>query len=284
MIFLENERFKIGLLEMGAELRSVVDKDTQNEYIWQADPSVWNRSSPVLFPFVGRLKNDQYEYLGKVYNLPQHGFARNYVFNILSQSDSQISFQLTSNEETLKNYPFSFKLQLNYELKSNTLELTYRIENTGNDLMYYSIGAHPAFRLNSEINKYSIKFDNSETINRQLLWGGLRTNQYEKVDFDGITLPLNPEYFKDDAIVIKGMKSNTLTITDEDSNPYVSLEAQGYPYYGIWSKDPFPFVCLEPWDGIADHVDATGKLSEKEGIKTLGSSEIVFRGITFRFF
>lgn len=284
MIFLENEHFRIGLLELGAELRSVINKKTQNEYIWQADPSVWNRSSPVLFPFVGRLKNDQYEYLGKVYNLPQHGFARNYVFDIITQTDSQVTFQLISSEETLKNFPFQFNLQLNYELKDNSLELNYRVENIGKDQMYYSIGAHPAFRLNSEIDKYSIKFDSAESFERQLLSGGLRTHNSEKVDFDGTTLPLNPEYFKEDAIVIKGMKSNRLTILDEASNPYVSLDAQDYPYYGIWSKSPFPFVCLEPWDGIADHIEATGKLTEKEGIKTLGSSEIVFRGITFRFF
>lgn len=284
MIFLENELFKIGLLEMGAELRSVTNKMNQNEYIWQADPTVWNRSSPVLFPFVGRLKNDQYEYLGKVYNLPQHGFARNFVFDVLSHSDSQVIFQLISNEETLKNYPFQFNLQLNYELKSNALELTYRIENTGSDIMYYSIGAHPAFRLNSILDNYSIKFDSPENFDRQLLSGGLRTHHSEKVDFDGITLPLKAEYFKEDAIVIKGMKSNVLTILDKQLMPYVSLEAQDYPYYGIWSKSPFPFICLEPWDGIADRVDASGKLVEKEGIKTLGSSEIVFRRITFRFF
>jgi len=269
---------------MGAELRSVVNKITQNEYMWQADPSVWNRSSPILFPFVGRLKNDQYEYLGKIYYLPQHGFARNYNFDVISKSKSQLIFELESNEETLLNYPFQFKLQLNYELKENALELTYRIENAGNDLMYYSIGAHPAFRLNSEIGKYSIKFDIPESFNRQLLSGGLRTDQSENVEFDGTTLSLEPEYFKEDAIVIKGLKSNVLTIIDEQSKPYVSLEAQDYPYYGIWSKNPFPFVCLEPWDGIADQVEASGKLTEKEGIKTLESSEVVFRRITFRFF
>ena len=284
MIFLENEHFKIGLLEMGAELRSVIHKKSQNEYIWQADPSVWNRSSPVLFPFVGRLKNDKYDYLGKTYHLPQHGFARNFEFDIISQSDSRIVFQLISNEETLKNYPFQFNLQLIYELNENALELTYRIENTDNEIMYYSIGAHPAFRLNADIDNYSIKFEKAESFDRQLLSAGLRTPQSEKVNLDGNILQLNAEYFKEDAIVIKGMKSNILTILDKDDKPYISLEAENYPYYGIWSKSPFPFVCLEPWDGIADHIESTGLLTEKEGIKTLASSEVVFRRITFRFF
>lgn len=284
MIYLQNDSYKIGLLPLGAELRSVVNKSTQKEYIWQADPNVWNRSSPVLFPFVGRLKNDQYTYLDKTYHLPQHGFARNFEFEIIEHSISKIIFELKSNKDTLENYPFEFNLQLIYELDGNSLSLSYRIENKGKDTMYYSIGAHPAFVLDNDLESYSIQFEKAEQFERHLLSSGLRNNLSKSVPMQSNVLALKKEFFENDAIVLKGMKSNVLNIVDQNSNKVVSLEATDYPYYGIWTKNPFPFLCLEPWDGIADSIDSTGELTNKEGIKSLKSSEVVLRRITFRFF
>lgn len=284
MYNLSNNLLKIAILPLGAELRSVINKKTNKEYIWQADASVWNRSSPILFPFVGKLKNDQYTYKGKTYHLPQHGFARNYNFGVIHQTENQLTFELKSDESTLENYPFQFNLQLIYTLEENCLSLTYRIENTGDDSMYFSIGAHPAFVLANDIEKYSIAFEYGEDFNRELLASGLRNNQSENVPMHGNVLALKKEYFKNDAIVLKGMKSNVLTIIDQHQQKLVSLEAGDYPYYGIWAKEPFPFVCLEPWDGIADKIDATGELTEKEGILHLPSSEVVFRRLAFRFF
>lgn len=284
MLFLQNDKLTIGLLQLGAELRSVINNKTQKEYMWQAEPSVWNRSSPVLFPFVGRLKNDQYTYSNNTYHLPQHGFARNFDFEIIQQTDTNIIFQLCANDKTLEDYPFQFNLQLNYELVDNALILTYRIENTGEDIMYYSLGAHPAFNLEADLEKYSIQFEKAENFERHLLDAGLRTLARSTVSMNGNILPLKKEYFENDAIVIKGMQSDVLSILDEHLQKVVSLEAIDYPYYGIWTKNPFPFICLEPWDGIADSVDSTGDLTSKEGIKTIESSEVVFRRITFRFF
>ncbi len=284
MYTLSNEHLKISILPLGAELRSVINLKSNKEYIWQADPSVWNRSSPVLFPFVGRLKNDQYSYQGKTYHLPQHGFARNHKFEVIHQSPNEITFELISNEKTLENYPFHFNLQLKYILEENCLHLEYRIENIGDDTMYYSIGAHPAFVLGDDLEKYSIEFEYAEDFNRQLLDAGIRTNLSEKVPMNGNVLPLKRDFFENDAIVIKGMQSKVLTVLDQHQQKLISLEAIDYPYYGIWAKSPYPFICLEPWDGIADKVNTTGELTEKEGILTLPSSEVVFRRLAFRFF
>jgi galactose mutarotase-like enzyme len=101
---------------------------------------------------------------------------------------------------------------------------------------------------------------------------------------NGNVLSLKKDYFENDAIVLKGMKSKELIIKDQHQNKLISLEASDYPYYGIWAKSPFPFICLEPWDGIADKIDASGELTEKEGIISLQSFEVVFRRLAFRFF
>lgn len=281
---LSNDHLTIGILPLGAELRSVINNITNKEYIWQADPSVWNRSSPVLFPFVGRLKNDQYSYMGKTYHLPQHGFARNYNFEVIHQTENELTFELEADESTLENYPFHFNLQLKYTLDANCLNLEYRVENTGSEIMYFSLGAHPAFVLNDDIDSYSIAFEKEEQFNRHLLDAGLRNQQSEIVPMQGNILPLKKDFFENDAIVIKGMQSNVLSLINKHQQKVISLEANDYPYYGIWAKSPFPFVCLEPWDGIADSINATSELTEKEGIRSLASTEVVFRRLAFRFF
>ncbi len=284
MFKLQNNTLSIGILPTGAELRSVINKHTGKEYIWQADASVWNRSSPVLFPFVGRLKNDSYVYQNKTYSLPQHGFARNFDFELIKQTDSLLCFELKSNEQTLENYPFPFSLQLSYELTENELTLSYRVENTGADIMYFSLGAHPAFNLEDEISTYRLEFDSEENYARHLLEAGLQIHKTEEVAMQGNRLQLNENYFETDAIVLKGMQANEISLLNKNNKKELSLKAEGFPYYGIWAKKSYPFLCLEPWHGIADSITSSGKIEEKEGIKKLASSEVFFSRITFCFF
>lgn len=284
MKHLENENFKIGILSLGAELRSVINKNTNKEYIWQADEHVWPRSSPILFPFVGKLKDDTYTFRGKKYHLPQHGFARNFEFDVIEESSIRIVFQLSSKDATLIDYPFPFVLQLAYELKDNELSLEYKVKNMGDSEMYFSIGAHPAFNLSGDFENYTLEFEQSEKFERYLLKSGLRTMEKSELKMNENKLALKKEYFEEDAIVLKGMKSNSITILDQESNKLLSLHAENYPYYGIWSKSPYPFICLEPWEGIADHTNTQGVLDEKEGIIKLDSSEVFLRRIAFRFF
>lgn len=284
MLVLENSDYKIGILAHGAELRSVINKATNREYIWQADASVWNRSSPVLFPFVGRLKDDKYLYKGKTYHLPQHGFARNCNFDVIEHSSSKLILELKANDESLMNYPFQFKLKLIYVLQENALALSYRVENTGDEELFFSIGAHPAFVLDEDLEQYFIQFEEEERFNRHLLDAGLINHHQEPVFMQKNVLKLRKEYFEQDAIVIKDMQSSTLSLVNHQGKKIVSLSADQFPYYGIWSKAPYPFICFEPWEGVADAVDSTGELTQKEGILQLLSSEVFLRGITFRFF
>lgn len=284
MIYLENNTLKIGILSLGAELRSVMNKQRNYEYMWQADASVWNRSSPVLFPFVGKLKNDEYEYQGKKYSLPQHGFARNFVFDVLEKSETKLILELKSNEDTLVNYPFDFSLILKYELLDDTLHLDYEVKNTGVGSMYFSIGAHPAFNLPGDLEDYKLEFELEEQFNRQLLEKGLRTLEIEQVPMQGNSLMLKKKFFEQDAIVLQDMRSSIINLKNKKEEKLISLESKDFPYYGIWAKHPFPFLCLEPWVGVADRMNASGLLEEKEGIIKLSSSEVFHRRITFRFF
>ncbi|MCT0221434.1 aldose 1-epimerase family protein, partial [Lactiplantibacillus plantarum] len=65
---LKNEYLTVLINEAGAELSSVKSSDGI-EYMWQADKTFWGRHAPVLFPIVGRLKDDQYTVAGQAYHM-----------------------------------------------------------------------------------------------------------------------------------------------------------------------------------------------------------------------
>ena len=160
LITITNNKISASIDSLGAELIRL-EKDNQN-YIWTVDETYWNKTSPILFPIVGRLKNDTYRIENKTYELPRHGFARNFEFQIVNQTESSVVFVLESNSETLKNYPFEFELRLEYELDENELKMKYSVENKSEVTMPFSIGAHPAFTIEDSFSDYSLKFNQTE--------------------------------------------------------------------------------------------------------------------------
>ena len=95
-VVLENEALKVTINSFGAELASIRGKETDTEYLWNADAKFWKRSAPVLFPFVGSLKNKEYHYEGKAYPMGQHGFARDMEFAVDVQMATEAWFSLLS--------------------------------------------------------------------------------------------------------------------------------------------------------------------------------------------
>ena len=160
LITITNNKISASIDTLGAELIRL-EKDNKN-YIWTVDETFWNKTSPILFPIVGRLKNDTYSIENKTYELPRHGFARNLEFQIVNQTESSVVFVLESNSETLKNYPFEFQLRLEYELVGNELKMKYSVENKSEVTMPFSIGAHPAFTIEDSFSDYSLKFNQTE--------------------------------------------------------------------------------------------------------------------------
>ncbi len=142
---LSNEHLSVSVSDKGAELQSIVHKQTGYEYMWSGNPDFWAKKSPVLFPIVGGLRNNTYQYRGNDYVLGRHGFARDRVFTVVDQSADSIRFALTSDTESLLVYPFQFVFQIGYQLDKNSIQVSYYIENTDTKELYFSVGAHPAF-------------------------------------------------------------------------------------------------------------------------------------------
>ena len=277
MYHLSNDLLSVSIASKGAELQSIFNSQTHLEYMWNADPAFWSKKSPVLFPIVGGLKNNTYEFAGKYYSLSRHGFARESLFTVTEQAKNSITFTLGFDKESLKVYPFYFKFSINYRLDENQLSVTYLVENVGNELMYFSVGAHPAFAVplvqGTEFNDYYLKFNKLENSGKWPLSSEGLIEKESRGFFDNAdTLPLTKELFYKDALVFKQINSSAVSLLNHKNNHGLELSFENFPYLGIWSAKNADFVCIEPWCGIADSIDTIGNIDSKEGINAIESN------------
>ena len=277
MIILENEILRAVISEKGAELQSLINKQNGIEYMWSGDAAYWGKYSPILFPIVGALKQDTYLYKEKAYQLPRHGFARESIFLKDKLSSTEAVFTLTQSAATLKVYPFAFTLKLRYQLQESTLICTYEVTNTGYDELLFSIGGHPAFAVpmirDGSYEDYYLLFNKTEILKRWKLKGGLIADHADALHIENGKLNLQKELFYEDAIVLKNLQSNCITLASNINKHGFNFTFDEFPFFGIWAAKDADFVCLEPWCGIADSVQHDQQLSTKEGIIKLDASD-----------
>ncbi|EAE4359016.1 aldose 1-epimerase family protein [Listeria monocytogenes] len=281
MIKLENEVLLVEMKTAGAELTRIFHKDTGLEYLWNADSKFWVRHSPVLFPTVGRLVEDTYLVDGKPYHLGQHGFARDRDFQVVEQTEKSVRFELDADEDSLAVYPYKFKLSIIYTIEKNTVAVSYEVENTDNKRIYFSIGAHPAFNLpltdGTTFEDYYLDFGTEENLETLCLEGPYRSGEIKKVvDEAARYLPLNYDLFKNDALIFEALKQKEMTIKSDKTPHFVKVSFPEFPFVGVWTaKAGTPFLCIEPWYGIADGAGESVELRDKAGIEHL-EPEAVF--------
>lgn len=269
MIQLKNNKLKATFNELGAELVSLINLETGKEIIWEGNPDFWGGKSPVLFPTVGALKDDSYIFEGETYEMLRHGFARRKFFDVKSSSENEVVFELQSDKETLKFYPFEFYLKIKYTLVDNKLTVSYQVKNLSDKEMYFSLGAHPGFAIDTEngmnYNDYEIAFSDDEKLEIHPLVNNLISNDTQTIELDNKTLPLSYELFSKDALVMTTMKSRELILRNNKNNHKVIFTFFNFPYFGIWAAKNADFVCLEPWQGIADLENHNQELTKKFG-------------------
>lgn len=270
-ITIKNKNYSATINSLGAELETFYKDDIN--YIWTIDNHFWNKTSPVLFPVVGRLKNDSYILNGKEYNLPRHGFARDYEFNLIENTDNSVLFSLKSNEETLKIYPFEFELHLQYSLNQNELTIGYKVMNHSNQKMPFNIGAHPAFSIPRYFEEYSLQFNQNDLLKTYHLENELFNGESTLIESSNNSIQLNYSLFEKDALVFKNLRSTEVNILRNNEN-YITVNFEGFPYLGIWTKANAPFLCIEPWMGHADYNNTNNEIFKKESIQTLDSKNV----------
>lgn len=282
LINIENEWLSVEISSSGAEVRKVNHKKNNLDYMWSGDSTYWGRVSPVLFPIVGRLKEDQYQLNDKKYDMSQHGFLRDIEFEVDEQTTTHVTFVCASAGRFAHIYPYEFKAYIHYHLKENSLIVEWEIVNESKEEMYFSIGAHPAFKVplleNETIEDYRVQL--TPAINKEVMEYEIKDALIHEKGLvnDTPVIPLSHSLFKNDALVYSNIESAKLT--SQKSSHSVEVIFENFPFVGIWSQytddvgQMAPFVCIEPWHGIADTYDTSGNFKEKLGINKLGIGEV----------
>jgi len=274
MTILENDYLKVSIDAKGAQLSSFYNKITNTEQLWQADANIWPWHAPNLFPIVGGLINDELLVDGKTYPMKRHGFARNSEFVLLKSDDQQAVFSLPNSEKTLAIYPYRYDFEILYMLIDNALRITYKVINLDKKSIYFSVGAHPAFKVpfnsGEKYEDYYLEFETEKKLTTHLLDDkGMFSGETKPVPLDGDKLWLTRDLFDNDALVFKNLQTRQVTLKSKNHEQSVSVEFPHFNYLGIWAKPGADFVCIEPWLGCADTQGEPKDISKKEDIQKL---------------
>lgn len=279
---LENDELLVTVARHGAELTRIYDKKADREVLWCAEPSVWNRHAPVLFPFVGKCYEGAYVHDGKEYGMTPHGFARDMDFEPLLCDMDECWFRLKDTPETYEKYPFHFEVEIGHRLEGRTIEVMWKVANTDSGEMLFMMGGHPAFQVPEGKNIYDFTFEFNRRGCREgqftdcLHYLAPNANGYEKEELQGNLklsegrVPLTKGFF-DTALTYMFDEAQVSSVSlMVDGSPYVTLECSDFPYLGIWTMEAtHPFVCLEPWYGICASDGYKGELKDRRGIISL---------------
>lgn len=281
MLKLENDQLLVEVAAQGAELQKIYHKKEKFDYLWDGNPDFWGSHAPNLFPIIGRLNEYKYNKDGQTYELPQHGFAKDFEFEVAESYAAKAVFVLKSNEETQAMYPYDFTLTITYSLEGPELKVAYKVKNHSAETMPFSIGGHPAFNIpmNGEgtYDDYTLTIDPKKEVS-YFESDPVPYRSGDKKPFkdmeNGI-LKMNHETFRDGLIIIDEPNLETVTLASPNNKHGVTVDVSEFPYLCLWTKEQMdaPFICIEPFYGLPDVIGEVGTLEEKEGIILLEAEE-----------
>lgn len=267
MVTIENNLLKIGINLLGAELQELRHVEHGN-LLWKKDNALWNRYAPILFPIVGRLVKDQYTLEGEVYTMRQHGFARDQLFEVLEHNKTSATLCLKANEDTRAQYPYEFELRVTYVLIGRMLKISHEVINRDAKDLLFSIGGHPGFHIEGNLNDYALDFGGEFTVQQHLITGNYYNGKTKEIQLSR-KFELSDDLFTSDAIVIKKPPFQSIGFGKINGPKLLTLHCDTWTAMGLWTKPGAPFFCIEPWWGWADVMDSSGHMKEKEGIMSL---------------
>lgn len=281
LLTLKDQGCTVQVETVGAELKSYKN-ETGKEFIWDSNPDFWPRSSPLLFPTIGNLRNGRTIINGTEYELCKHGFAKDIDMEYEIEADNKISFFCQFSEDTLKCYPFRFQLRMTYELKGPGLHITYLVTNADDKEMYYHLGAHPGFMCPLEegerFSDYVLKFPCAETCDSPVY--DLQNLQFDPVNTkrhldNSDTVALDYSLFGSDALVFPHLKSKSVQLINPSTGRGIQMDYPDFATIAFWtpSNAEAPFLCLEPWNGGAIFADEDDHFINKRDIQTLPAGE-----------
>lgn len=276
---INNEKITLTISSVGGEFQSI--KDAQgHEYLWQGDAATWTDRGPNLFPYIGRMTNKSYTYKDAVYNMDIHGFLPKAEMQFVEQKEDTLTLRLESSDETRKQYPFEFVLDITWKLEGEKITIIYHVRNTDDKKIYFGIGGHPGFKIPIEkdlkFEDYRIDFG-KDAKPRRILFSEdcfvLEKDEAFELD-GGRYLNLRHDLFDDDAIVLKEMPKE-VTINSTKSNKEIRVEFPDMDHLGIWHwpHAEVDYVCIEPWSSLPSRKDIVEDLETQADLLTLESGK-----------
>lgn len=286
---IENEYLKVTVTTSGAQVKSVIRKCDGVEHMWQADPAVWGFHAPILFPHAGKVKDGVIEAKGGRYETIQHGFARLMEHSLVELAEDCVVLELESNEETLKHFPYEFRLVSTISLENDQVHHTLTVENLDDEAMPFGIGYHPGFAVPFDeahtAEDYELRFSQLES---PLCLNNMPTGLIQKDHYwlgrNIDTIALDEHLFDNDSHCMVNLRSETLGLYEKGTGRAVVCDIAGFPYTVIWSKPGVPkFVCIEPWESLPSAEDSTSSWDEKPAAAILQPGEAWSTTLSTRF-
>jgi galactose mutarotase-like enzyme len=280
-----NGQTSVTLTTLGGTFSSIRDA-SGTERLWQPDPEVWTGQAPICFPICGGLRDGRATTLsGAKVELPRHGFARKHEFALAGKGEDHVELALESDEGTLAQYPFPFRLVAGYALDGSRILVSYSVTNTGDEPMPFFVGGHPAFRVplreGERYSDYSIEFERPETcdVPTPVVETGLIDESRRMAGpQDGSSLPLSHELFSVAETIYDGLESRSAELRDGTGEATLRISFPDLPYLVVWGKPKGDFVAIEPWGGLSTCSDEDDVLEHKRGCLVARPGETVTRG------
>lgn len=273
LVTIKSECLSVTISSKGAEIQSIQDKNGV-ERMYNGDPAFWANRAPILFPVAGGLRNDGYEWQGKWYHMPKHGFIRPLEWQVENVEENKATFLL---QEKNEGFPFEYDLRATFSLKQNHLDVQYAVTNRDEQPFCFSIGSHEAYATPAGIEDYEVVFDEEETLAHSVLDGALNTHETVIVAENTKVLPLKYEYFAVDALVFRSLKSRAVTLRSTKHDRTVRVEFPDHPFLLLWTKPRAPYICIEPWCNGPDFDDAPFQIDQKPGFMRVEKGETIKR-------
>lgn len=272
---IENEQLICTIESVGAEIRSLKNKVTGEEYIWQIDVSVWGSSSPVLFPAIGKIKEDRIVYNGADFAMPKHGIIRNNEDLIFEKrGDSSCAFILTSSVKTLTQYPYKFTFSVEFSLIENRLIMNYVVENQDIVPISFACGGHTAYALplneSTQLSDYVVEFPKDvELFASTLGESGLLSDRKRKIETNGKLLSLSETLFNEDALIFENVNYDWVRLRKKGEEKGVIVKFTDYPHLALWAKPGADYICVEPWLGLPDSENESTEITQKPTYRSI---------------
>ncbi len=277
-ISIENEALSVMINTSGAELQSIRHKKTGTEYLWQGDPTYWSGRAPIMFPVNVRFKDERFTFKGISYEMPRMGLAVQSNFAVLpSQSPDSVTLILTSNEKTLRHYPFPFEFRINFRLEENRLIHQFMVANTGQETMYFALGGHPGFACPFVAGRgrgdYELTFSESLDVDRNEIVDSLIQPTRRPFLKNENRLALDDSRIPNGGMLLLDTPSRQIGVGLKGRPPFITLDLGDFPNVNLWSPPGMPYACIEPMIAHHDPVDSPVAIEEKSHLIALPAGE-----------